>query len=58
MDLVKFTEEVLDEKLHFLCSVNYFCKKSSIEDDWQVPKYFSGLSIILWEITDESEVEL
>ena len=34
-DLVTFTEEIFNGKLHFLCS------ESSIKDIWQGPKYTS-----------------
>ena len=42
-DLVIFTEEILNGKLHFFCSVtvktllNFFAK-NSIRDMWQIPK--------------------
>ena len=39
VDLVTFTEEIFNIKLHFLCSGGYLGEKISIIEVWQDAKY-------------------
>ena len=42
-DLVAFNAEILNGKLDFLCSVNYFCKKLYL-------RYLTGFWIRFWNV--------
>ena len=39
VDLVTFTEEILNEKLHFLCSVYVRCIPKSLDIKWIIKNY-------------------